>query len=162
MHYVKRSKKNNLNSFCLTHGGSLPSNQESITRYDQEAGRGSALIHWFTMRIPAFSSCLEHSNMIFQHIREAKVEPESLCTGWILLMSLKMEEKKPSKTPNRLQQMVNKYYEAIVTKSAMCHRYTKWQSLGKENRNRPDVGSDFLRSNVQSKRETKRRNIKAQ
>lgn len=31
--------------------------------------------------------------MIFQHIREAKVEPESLCTGWILLMSLKMEEK---------------------------------------------------------------------
>lgn len=100
--------------------------------------------------------------MIFQHIREATVEPESLCTGWILLMSLKMEEKNPSKTTNRLQQMVNKYYEAIVTKSAVCHRYTKWQSLGKENHNRPYVGSDFLRSNMQSKRETKRRNIKAQ
>lgn len=83
--------------------------------------------------------------MIFQHIREAKVEPESLCTGWILLMSLKMEGKKnPSKIPNRVQQMVNKYYEAIFTKSAVCHKYTKWQSLGKENHNGPYVVSDFI------------------
>lgn len=94
--------------------------------------------------IPGFSSCLEHSNMIFQHIREAKVEPESLCTGWILLMSLKMEEKNPSKIPNSVQQMVNKYYEAIFTKSAVCHKYTKWQSLGEENHNRPYVVSNFI------------------
>lgn len=31
--------------------------------------------------------------MIFQHIREARGEQECLCTGWILLMSLKMEAK---------------------------------------------------------------------
>lgn len=30
-----------------------------------------------------------------------------------------------------MQQMVNKYYEAIFSKSAACHRYTKWQSLDK-------------------------------
>lgn len=35
--------------------------------------------------------------------------------------------------------MVNKYYEAIFTKSAVCHKYTKWQSVGKENHNRPYV-----------------------
>lgn len=119
--------------------------KKNITRYDQRGWGGAIdLIHWFTMRIPGFSSCLEHSNMIFQHIREAKVEPESLCTGWILLMSLKMEEKNPSKIPNRVQQMVNKYYEAIFTKSAVCHKYTKWQSLGRENHNRPYVVSDFI------------------
>lgn len=58
--------------------------------------------------------------------------------------------------------MVNKYYEAIFTKSAVCHKYTKWQSLGKENHNRPYVVSNFIWGNMQSKRETKRRNIKAQ
>lgn len=51
------------------------------------------LTHWFTMTVPDSSSCLEHSNMIFQHIREARGEQECLCTGWILLMSLKMEAK---------------------------------------------------------------------
>lgn len=93
---MERSRKKHFDLFSLTHGGSLPSDQKSITRYDQKGGegeRGRAVIHWFTMRIPGFSGGLEHSNMIFQHIREAKVEPESLCTGWILLMSLKMEEK---------------------------------------------------------------------
>lgn len=58
--------------------------------------------------------------------------------------------------------MVNKYYEAIFTKSAVYHKYTKWQSLGKDNHNRPYVVSDFISSNVQSRRETKRRNIKVQ
>lgn len=67
--------------------------KKALLDMTKKRGGGMDLTHWLTMRIPGFSSCLEHSNMIFQHIREAKVEPESLCTGWILLMSLKMGEK---------------------------------------------------------------------
>lgn len=119
------------------------------------------LTHWFAMTIPDSSSCLEHSNMIFQHIREAKGEPESLCTGWILLMSLKME----AKILARYQIEYGRWQTNIMKQSLQNLQCVTNIQNGRVWEKRIITGhmlcTIFIRSNTQSERQTERSHRKA-